>query len=136
MTPLVTSPASITGAAKTGQELTCTATATSIDALATASSSPGVSVLLGDALVNVKRPKIIGTVSKGEVVSCGPGTWTPRAGSYCYRWLRNDGRVNGATSQLFLIPRSFRGDLLSCRVTAIKTGFANGVASANAATVT
>lgn len=117
------------------QELTCTATATSIDALTAQSSSSGVTVLLGDALVNVKQPKIIGAVVKGAVVSCGPGTWTPKASSYRYRWLRNDQPVNGGRSQLLLIPRTFKGDELSCRVTALKTGFANGVATSNAATV-
>lgn len=176
VTPVVTSPAVISGTPKTGQtltctvafdgadsvayawarngtpiaatsvtykataadylqELTCTATATSIDALTAESSSAGVTVLLGDALVNVNQPRIIGAVIKGDVVSCGPGTWTPKAGSYRYRWLRNDRPVNGGTSQLFLIPRTFKGDLLSCRVTAIKTGFANGVATTSAVTV-
>ncbi|MCZ3389660.1 MAG: hypothetical protein LH645_11205 [Actinomycetia bacterium] len=177
ITPVVTSPAAISGTPKTGQmltcdvsfdgadtvayawarngtpiatatsasykttpadylqELTCTATATSIDALTAESSSAGVTVLLGDALVNVKQPKIIGAVVKGAVVSCGPGTWTPKATSYRYRWLRNDQPVNGGTSQLFLIPRTFKGDLLLCRVTALKNGFANGVATSNAATV-
>ncbi len=116
-------------------ELTCKATATSIDALTAKSTSDSVTVLLGDPLVNVKQPKIIGTVVKGEVVSCGPGTWSPKAGSYRFQWLRNGQQVNGGTSQLLLIPRTFKGDQLSCQVTAKKKGFANGQATSISATV-
>jgi hypothetical protein len=174
--PVVSSAAAISGTAKTGYQLTCSATFTGADSVAyswlrngtaitgatsstyktasadfqqeikcratgtnsagsTPSTSAAVTIAVGDALVNTTKPKVSGTAAVGQTLSCSPGSWTPKAASYKYQWLRNGNNVQGATAKSFTVPTGYRGDKVACKVTALKKGYAKGVAKSAAVTI-
>lgn len=89
-------------------------------------------IALGSALVYSVRPKVLGTARVGRVLTCSPGTWRPAATSYRYQWFRGTRPIAGKIAAKYKTIRADKGKLLTCRVTAIRAGYASGVAKAPA----
>ena len=108
-------------------------------------SSPGyVTTTVTTAAVTVKpaaapratvRPTLAGTAAVGRVMTVRRGTWTSSPTAYAYQWLKDGVVMRGATATTFRLPSSLRGHTISCRVMAIRAGFANGVATTVASRV-
>ncbi|MFZ0324905.1 MAG: hypothetical protein WAN48_12350 [Actinomycetes bacterium] len=174
--PTVDVPAAVTGMAKVGKTLTCSAAFTGADSttyqwqrntadIATATSSsykavpadvgknvrcvatgsntfgdtPSTSaakkIAAGDALQATTRPSVSGTAKPGNKLTCKPGAWTPKASSYSYNWLRNGKAIRGQTAKTYKVVRGDIGDKISCRVTAKRAGYKNGVVASKPVTV-
>lgn len=123
-----------TASADFQQDIKCRATGTNTSG-STPSTSAAVTIASGDALVNTTLPKATGTAAVWQTLSCSPGSWTPKAASYKYQWLRNGNAVQGATSKSFTVPTGYRGDKVACKVTAAKKGFAKGIAKSAVVTI-
>ncbi|HTR70014.1 MAG TPA: hypothetical protein VMH41_07270 [Mycobacteriales bacterium] len=107
------------------KSLTCTATG-----MNGGGSTPGTSsaskVGLGAALHATKKPTISGKPAVGKTVKVSHGTWSPAAKSYAYQWELNGKKIKKATKDKLKISKSEKGKKLSCKVTAILTGYADG----------
>ena len=86
-------------------------------------------IALGSPLKNTVKPAILGTPKVGKKLTCTKGSWTPTATSYGYAWLRDGKVLAGKTLSTYLVVTADRRHNLSCRVTARKAGYANGVAT-------
>lgn len=113
------------------QTIACKATVTH-DAASLSRTSAGKKVAVGAALKNVTKPTAAGTARAGSRLTCRPGTWSPTASSYKYAWLRDGRAISGKTASTYLVASADRRHKISCRVTAVKTGYANGVATSAA----
>ncbi|MFF2025003.1 hypothetical protein ACFVW2_24750 [Streptomyces sp. NPDC058171] len=49
------------------------------------------------ALKHTKVPTVSGTARAGAKLTTRPGTWTPAATSFGYRWYANGRAISGAT---------------------------------------
>lgn len=112
----------------------CRATGTNT-AGATATTSAESTVGLGDALVATTNPSISGTPKPGKVLTVNPGVWTPAASSYKYQWYKGPNKITGATAKKYTVLNGQVGAKLSCKVTAIKKGYASGVKKTAAVTI-
>jgi len=95
-------------------------------------TSAAKKVALGSPLKNTVKPAITGTPKVGRKLTCGKGSWTPTPTSYDYAWLRDGKVLTGKTLATYLAVTADRGHNLSCRVTARKAGYANGIATSAA----
>jgi hypothetical protein len=111
--------------------VTCKVTTTK-DATSVEHTSNSVKIALGSALVNTVRPKVLGKARVGKVLTCWPGSWSPAASSYKYLWFRGTKALTTKTKSTYKTVLKDRGKLITCRVTAIKFGYANGVVKAPA----
>jgi hypothetical protein len=105
---------------------------TTKDAVPVVKTSNSVKIALGSALVYSVRPKVLGKAKVGKVLTCSHGTWVPAATSYKYLWFRGTKALTTKTKATYKVVSKDRGKLITCRVTAIKSGYANGVAKAPA----
>lgn len=92
-----------------------------------AASSVGVTVAAHPA--NVALPQVTGVPTVGEMLACGPGSWsgTP-AVAFGYLWLREGVPIPGANEPTYRLVAADQGDQAACRVTA------SNVAGSSAAT--
>ncbi len=90
-------------------------------------TSPQEKIGKGDALVPTTNPTISGIPKPGKVLTTNPGVWTPAAKSYKYQWFKGKNAISGATSKTYTVLNGQVGAKLSCKVTAIKTGYTSGV---------
>ncbi|MEV6005972.1 Ig-like domain-containing protein [Streptomyces sp. NPDC051976] len=109
-------------------KIACRATAANSTGKTTA-TSPGVSVALGAALHNTVRPTLAGTVRTGHRIAARNGTWSPVASSYTYVWLRDGHVIRGAVHSAYVLTSADHGHLISVRVTAKRSGYADGSAA-------
>jgi hypothetical protein len=90
------------------------------------------------ALVNSVLPTITGTFTVGATVTAVTGSWTvggvsQTPDSYTYQWRRNGANISGATSSTYVLASDDIGtDTVDVRVTAIKAGYTNGIATSAA----
>lgn len=112
----------------------CIATGTNANG-DTPSTSAAKKVALGPALKNTKAPVISGTAKVGKTLACKVGTWSPKAKSYAYRWNRNGAKIKHATKGKYKVGTKDKGKKLTCTVTAMATGYANGVKTTKAVKV-
>lgn len=69
--------------------------------------------------VNTVAPALDDTsITVGDTVTCGTGTWTNSPVSYAYQWLRDGVEIVGATSNSYEAAEDDSGSELSCEVTA------------------
>jgi hypothetical protein len=115
-------------------ELKCRAKGTNTSG-STNSTSTGVTVALGDALQSTSAPTVSGKAKVKKTLTCAPGSWSPKAASYKYQWLKNNKAIGGETSKTFDVPAKAKGWKVACKVTALKKGYANGVAKSAAVTI-
>ena len=95
-------------------------------------TSAAKKVALGSKLVVKVRPKVLGTVKVARTLTCSPGTWSPAAGSYKYQWLRAGKPIAHKVARTYRTVRADKGRTISCKVTALKTGYASGVSTSAA----
>lgn len=87
-------------------------------------------------LVGVSKPKIIGVRRWDHTLTASPGTTTPAATSFSFRWLRNGSPIAGATKRKYALTVADFGARINLRVTARRSGFAASVrASGQTATI-
>lgn len=87
---------------------------------------------LGVRLAYRVRPKVLGITRVGRLLTCSPGSWSPAASAYRYQWFRGTRPIYRAVGLRYRTVRVDKGKLITCRVTALKTGYASGVAKAPA----
>lgn len=92
------------------------------------STSFAVNVTSGDALIATTLPGITGTPAVGSTLTGVRGVWENSPSSYSYQWLRNGVAITGATTMTYAPVVADAGASLTFRVTASKTGFADGIA--------
>jgi hypothetical protein len=85
-------------------------------------------VVLGPALHVVTRPAITGTAKVGKVLKSTTGGWNPAGATYTYRWLRNGKAIKHATGRKHTVVPADKGKKLTVRVTAVRPGYAQGLA--------
>jgi hypothetical protein len=91
-------------------------------------TSTSVTVSLGKALKDSKKPSLSGPHKVGKFEAVKAGTW-PRGVKFTYQWLLNGKVIKHATKSSLKLSRADMGKKISCRVTAHLAGFANGVAT-------
>jgi hypothetical protein len=116
-------------AAELGKAITITVTASASGATATGTSLATAAVT-GDSINNVSVPSIAvsGAPKVGDVLSADPGTWSVTGTSYAYQWLADGAAISGATTSSFTPTDAQVGKRLSVRVTATRSGYAQGQA--------
>jgi hypothetical protein len=124
-----TGPTHLLAVADVGKVLTVRATASQPGYVTTAVTTTGVTIKPAAAPRATVRPKLAGTATVGRVVSVLRGSWTPTPTSYRYQWLRNGVAIRGAVSATYRLPASMRGQLVTCRVSAFRAGYATGLSS-------
>jgi hypothetical protein len=121
--------------ADVGAVLTVRVTASSPGYATTTVATTGVTVKPAAAPRATVRPTLAGTAIVGRVLSVRRGTWTSSPTSYRYQWLRDGVAIRGAVATTYRLPASMRGHLISCRVSALRAGYATGLATTVAARV-
>jgi hypothetical protein len=117
------------------KSLTCKATVNVSGGTASSATSAAKTIALGAALKVVKKPTLSGKGTVGSRETCNHGTWSPRATSYHYQWYVGTKAIKGATKSTYVLTRAEKGKKVSCKVTAIKTGYAHGTARTSSVTV-
>ncbi|MER5709885.1 hypothetical protein [Streptomyces sp. NPDC002122] len=110
-----------------GKQLSVSVTARKAGHPAVTSASASV-VVKGVAPKATKAPSLTGTVRVGRTLTLNRGTWTPAPSSYAYQWYANGRVISGATKAWFTLTKAQRGQKITVRVTACRTGHLNGVA--------
>ena len=98
------------------------ASATSV---ATAAVAPG-------AMTNLTPPAISGTAKVGQVLTATPGTWSQGGVTTAFQWVVAGSDVAGATGSTYSPVAGDVGKVVTVRVTASKTGYADASASSAA----
>ncbi|MER5357747.1 hypothetical protein [Streptomyces sp. NPDC002785] len=91
-----------------------------------------VKVARGSAPKVTKQPTISGTAKVGRTLKAAHGTWTPAPTSYGYQWYANGKAISGATKSSLTLKSAQRGKKITVKVTARRTGHANGSATSKA----
>jgi hypothetical protein len=115
--------------ADVGKVLTVRVTASSPGYVTTTVTTTGVTVKPAAAPRATVRPTLAGTATVGRVLTVRRGTWTSSPTSYRYQWLRDGVAIRGAVATTYRLPASMRGHLISCRVSALRAGYATGLAT-------
>jgi hypothetical protein len=68
---------------------------------------------------------VSGTTRVGSVLTADTGTWTPTPDSFAYQWLRDGSNVNGATTATYSLTADDLNTMISVKVTASKTDYAD-----------
>lgn len=87
-------------------------------------------IALGVAPKAVRKPYLSGIFKVGKKLTCNKGTWSPTPSSYKYQWYRGSTKLTGKTLSTYVTSRYDKGKYVTCQVTAIKSGYLNGVAKA------
>ncbi|GLF95827.1 cell surface protein [Streptomyces yaizuensis] len=95
-------------------------------------TSAAVTVAKGSAPKATKVPTISGTAKVGKKLTANPGTWTPAATSYGYQWYADGRAISGATKSTLDLKTAQRGKKITVKVTAKRTGHADGSAVSKA----
>ncbi|RYG57010.1 MAG: hypothetical protein EON56_03215 [Alphaproteobacteria bacterium] len=75
---------------------------------------------------------MLGTAKVGRILTCSKGTWSPAATSYKYQWFRGTTALRGKVASTYKTVAADKGKLVTCKVTALKTGYTSGLAAATA----
>lgn len=109
---------------------TWTLTAQPADGQGAALTVPGPA-LAAPVMKPTVRPTVTGTFVVGATVKAGPGSWTPAATSYTYRWTANGVTINGATGSSYAIPATMLGKRLAVVVTGNRAGHTSTAIASN-----
>ena len=82
------------------------------------------------APVNLTSPSLSGTATKGQTLSCDPGTWDPASPGIAYEWLRDGAPIASAAGATYDLVQEDVGTAVSCRVTATGDGGSSTESSA------
>ncbi|MGA5701765.1 hypothetical protein [Peterkaempfera bronchialis] len=122
-------------AALLGKKLTVTVTAHRTGHADGTATTGAVKVAKGSAPKAVKQPAISGTAKVGRTLKAAHGSWTPSPSSYTYQWYANGKAITGATKSSLVLKAAQRGKRITVKVTARRTGHANGAATSKATSV-
>ena len=79
-------------------------------------------------------PAVTGTVTVGQVLTCGNGTWL-NSPTYAYQWRRAGvGNITGATAATYTLAAADHGYVVECEVSATN-GAGSAIAKSNASLV-
>lgn len=95
------------------------------------STSDGVLVGAGNALVATSNPVVSGSATVGSTLFTTPGTWNQTATGYRYQWLRNGVPIEQAATSSYRTVTEDIGLPISVRVYATRTGYADGEATSS-----
>jgi hypothetical protein len=127
VTPFATTASSgILPAAYYNHKVKCVVTAFNPSG-STASTAAQVTVAAGAASRATTRPKILGTLLVGKILSAYKGVWSPAPTSYSYVWKRGTLIVSRATT--YKTTSLDKGKYLTLTVSAVRAGYLTGVAS-------
>lgn len=129
--PSLTTASIVVPAGYLSKSLGCVATVTK-NVTEIDSVSPTKTVALGGALKATTTPKVSGKAKVGKKLSCKHGSWSPKATTYEYQWLRKGKAIKHATKSKYKLTKKDKGKKVSCQVTATATGYAAGVAETKA----
>lgn len=82
------------------------------------------------AFTSTSSPTITGKRRWGRTLKGWPGTWSPAPTTLRYQWLRDGRTIRGATGRRYDLKLADFGARITFRVTAVRTHYRNGVASA------
>ncbi|MFE4634866.1 Tat pathway signal protein [Streptomyces sp. NPDC056773] len=114
-----------------GKKLTVVVTARKAGHPTVKATSTAVTVK-GAAPEATKAPSITGTAKVGSVLTANRGTWTPAPTSYDYQWYADGKAITGATRTTFTPTSAQRGQRITVKVTAHRTGHLAGTATSGA----
>ncbi|MFD8008902.1 hypothetical protein [Streptomyces sp. NPDC058955] len=111
-----------------GKKLSVTVTAHRTGHLSGSATTGAVTVGYGLAPRATAAPYLTGTVRVGYTLTLNRGTWTPAPTSYAYQWYANGRAISGATGTAFKLAGAQRGQAITVKVTAHRTGHVSGYA--------
>ncbi|WP_051717347.1 hypothetical protein [Streptomyces sp. NRRL F-5727] len=94
----------------------------------TLTSTSAAVTVKGVAPKPTTAPYLTGTVRVGRTLTLNRGTWTPTPTSYAYQWYANGRAISGATRATFTLTSAQRGQAITVKVTAHRTGHVSGYA--------
>ncbi|MFI8322730.1 hypothetical protein [Streptomyces sp. NPDC085529] len=109
-----------------GKRLSVTVTAHRTGHLSGSATTGAVTVGYGVAPKATTAPYLTGTVRVGYTLTLNRGTWTPAPTSYAYQWYANGRAISGATGTAFRLTTAQRGQAITVKVTAHRTGHTSG----------
>ncbi|WP_319012158.1 MULTISPECIES: hypothetical protein [Streptomyces] len=109
-----------------GKKLSVTVTAHRTGHLSGSATTGAVTVGYGLAPKATTAPYLTGTVRVGYTLTLNRGTWTPAPTSYAYQWYANGRAISGATGTAFRLTSAQRGQAITVKVTAHRTGHVSG----------
>ncbi len=109
-----------------GRRLACRVTGRNAVASTTARSVAEV-VAAGPALTTTIAPKVSGKARVGKALTASRGVWSPAAKAYRYQWRRSGRSIKGATRATYKLVKADRRKSITCRVTATRRGWKDGV---------
>jgi surface antigen len=74
-------------------------------------------------LTRTVTPRVDGQARIGQTLTAVRGTWSPSGLHYTYQWFRGGTPIAGATTKTYTLSAADRGQRISVRVTAAKTGY-------------
>lgn len=115
-------------AADFGKTISVKATGSKANYASGTTTSAGVLVSAGDALVATSNPILSGSATVGNALTTTVGTWNPAPTAYRYQWLRNSTPIDGGTLSAYRTTAADVGTQISVRVFASKQAYADGEA--------
>lgn len=112
-----------------GKKITVVVTATKAGYTTVTATSEPTAVVTPRAIRSTGRPTISGTPQFGQTLTTTAGTWDVEDVAASYQWFANGTAISGATASSLVLPASVVGKQLTVQVTAVKSGYSNGVAS-------
>ena len=80
-------------------------------------------------------PTVTGSLTVGQTLTAGPGTWSPGPAVLAYQWKRGATAITGATGPTYVLAGDDLGQTMTVTVTASRPGFTS-VSRTSAATAT
>jgi alpha-tubulin suppressor-like RCC1 family protein len=83
----------------------------------------------GPALVSIVRPAILGKARVDRTLTAVHGAFQPLPTVYWYQWLRDGSPIAGADAARYTVTAADSGHSLSVWIVAVRTGYADGLAT-------
>lgn len=115
--------------ADVGQAITVVVTATRAGYADGTATSNAVNGVLGDAATATAPPMLDRTAQVGVEVGSSLGAWNAEGLTFTRQWLRAGEPIPGATGATYLVTPDDLGQAISVRVTASRTGYADGTST-------
>ena len=125
-----TSPSYRIAEAYQGKKLSVTVTVSKAGYGSASATSKSVTVK-AKPIKNTAKPKILGKVKVGKVVTANPGKWSVKGLTYSYSWKLN-GKKLGHGGKSVRIPASAKGKKLTVTVKVSKQGYTSATATSKA----
>jgi len=94
------------------------------------SVSEPIGATAGGALIATAPPTVTGTAIVGSTLTVAVGSWSGPPTTYRYQWLRNGAPIPGATGTTYRLTPADAGTSISIAVSASRSGYTDGAATA------